>query len=134
MAMKLLLVAFSTTRLVEVGGKEEERRVRFASKSVVDLTDDELQLLDDLTKATGKVHYRDPISEGSAVAASEPEIVDIPDYEGQDVALTDKTVAQLKAYLTFHSVDFDNGANKADLLALAQSHEAGTSDDPDSGL
>ncbi|MEN6332976.1 MAG: hypothetical protein ABFE01_01880 [Phycisphaerales bacterium] len=131
--LKLLLVAFSTMR--EVDG--EERRVRFGAKKVVELTDDELETLDRLTKATGKLHYRDPISEGGAkVVASEPEVVVVPDYAGQDVAITDKSVDQLKAYLTFHSVEFKGNASKADLLAAAQKHEAGTDGDadPDAGL
>lgn len=130
MALKLLLVAFTTTREVE----GEERRVRFASKKVVDLTSDELELLDRLTKATGKLHYRDPISEGGAkVTASEPEVVELPDYAGQDVAMDKKSVDALKAYLTFHSVEFADDAKKADLLALAKQHEAGQTDDKSGG-
>lgn len=130
MALKLLLVAFTTTREVE----GEERRVRFASKKVVDLTSDELELLDRLTKATGKLHYRDPISEGGAkVTASEPELVELPDYAGQDVAMDKKSVDALKAYLTFHSVEFADDAKKADLLALAKQHEAGQTDDKSGG-
>lgn len=136
MATKLLLVAFTTTRMVMVGDKEEARRVRFASGKVVDLTDDELTLLDNLTKATGKLHYRDPIREGGQkITASEPEIVDVPDYAGQDVAMEDKSVDQLKAYLTFHGVTFAAGDKKADLLAAAVAHEMGDADDDaDSGL
>lgn len=130
MALKLLLVAFTTTREVE----GEERRVRFASKKVVDLTEGELEILDRLTKATGKLHYRDPISEGGAkVTASEPEVVEVPDYAGQDVAMESKTVDQLKAYLTFHSVEFADGDKKADLLSLAKKHEAGQTDDKSGG-
>ena len=130
MALKLLLVAFTTTREVE----GEERRVRFAAKKVVDLTSDELELLDRLTKATGKLHYRDPISEGGAkVTASEPEVVELPDYAGQDVAMDKKSVDALKAYLTFHSVEFADGDKKADLLSLAKKHEAGQTDDKSGG-
>lgn len=130
MALKLLLVAFTTTREVE----GETRRVRFAAKKVVDLTSDELELLDRLTKATGKLHYRDPISEGGAkVTASEPELVELPDYAGQDVAMDKKSVDALKAYLTFHSVEFADDAKKADLLALAKQHEAGQTDDKSGG-
>ena len=130
MALKLLLVAFTTTREVE----GEERRVRFASKKVVDLTEGELEILDRLTKATGKLHYRDPISEGGAkVTASEPEVVELPDYAGQDVAMDKKSVDALKAYLTFHSVEFADDAKKADLLALAKQHEAGQTDDKSGG-
>lgn len=132
MAIKLLLVAFNTTR--EIDG--EDRRVRFAANKVADLTDDELNLLDRLTTATGKLHYRDPIQEGGQrVTASEPEVVDVPDYAGQDVAMSEKNVEQLKAYLTFHGVDFEAKATKADLLAAAKTHEAGgDANDPDAGL
>lgn len=134
MALKLLLVAFTTTRMVSVGDKEEERRVRFAAKKVVELTDDELALLDRLTAATGKLHYRDPIQEGGArVVASEPEVVEVPDYAGQDVAMDDKTVDQLKAYLDFHSVEYPNNANKAALQTLGKQHEAGQTDDKSGG-
>lgn len=130
--LKLLLVAFSTTRIID----DVERRVRFDAKKVVELTDEELETLDTLTKATGKLHYRDPISEGGAkVVASEPEVVDVPDYAGQDVAMDEKSVDMLKAYLTFHSVEFKGNASKADLLAAAKAHEAGADDsDPDAGL
>lgn len=134
MALKLLLVAFTTDREIE----GTSRRVRFDAGKVVDLTDDELELMDRLTKATGKLHYRDPISEGGRVVPSEPEVVSLPDYDGQDVAVADKSVDQLKAYLTFHSVEFAANAKKADLLALATAHEAGGGDsgdgDPDGGL
>jgi hypothetical protein len=134
MALKKLLVAFTTTRSVEVDGKTENRRVKFASGKVVDLTDDELELLDRLTKATGKLHYRAPIQEGGGkLTADEPEIVEVPDFTGQDVAITDKTVDQLKAYLAFHSVEFAETDKKADLLALAQKHEAGQTDDKSGG-
>jgi len=142
MALKKLLVAFTTNRKVEKDGKEETRRVRFAAGKVVDLTEDELTLLDTLTKKTGKLHYRAPIQEGGGnVTESAPEVVEVPDYAGQDVALTDKTVDQLKAYLTFHEVEFADNAKKADLLAAAQKHEAGDGSegeggagDPDGGL
>lgn len=133
MALKLLLVAFTTTREVE----GTERRVRFAPGKVVELTDDELDLLDRLTKATGKLHYREPISEGGRLTASEPEVVQVPDYEGQDVPMSSKSVDHLRAYLSFHGVAFETSAKKADLLALATAHEAGEGDDsgdPDGGL
>lgn len=136
--LKLLLVAFTTNRTVD----GEEKRVRFAAKSVVNLTDDELQTLDKLTKATGKLHYREPIQEGgSTVSESEPEVVAVPDYAGQDVPLDKKTVDQLKAFLTFHSVPFADNANKADLQKAATDFEsdkakvpAGGAADPDGGL
>lgn len=140
MALKLLLVAFTTNREVEVGGKTEKRRVRFAARKTVDLTDDELELLDNLTKATGKLHYRDPITEGGeSTVASEPEVVEVPDYAGQDVAMDSKSVEQLKAYLTFHGISFEGNAKKADLLAAAKAHESGSDDngnddDRDGGL
>lgn len=138
MALKLLLVALATTRMVEVAGKEEERRVRFAAKTVAELTDAELETLDKLTQSTGKLHYRDPITEGGQKAvASEPELVSVPDYAGQDVKIGSKNVEQLKAYLTFHGVAFKSSDTKDDLLELAKTHEAtgltGNAD-PDSGL
>lgn len=132
--LKLLLVAFSTARVID----GVEKRVRFDAKKVVELTDEELETLDALTKATGKLHYRDPISEGgSKIVASEPEVVAVPDYAGQDVPMDDKSVDMLKAYLTFHSVEFKGNASKADLLAAAKAHEATGDDDdadPDAGL
>lgn len=135
MALKTLLVAFSTTR--EIDG--EEKRVRFKAKSVVELTEAEVEQLEALTKATGKLHFRDPIKEGGKAVADEPEIVDVPDFAGQDVALDKKSVDQLKAYLDFYSVDYTGKTSKADLLAAAKAHEAGQTDnkaggDPDSGL
>lgn len=131
MALKKLLVAFTTTR--EVDG--EDRRVRFAAGKVVELTEGELELLDKLTKSTGKLHYRSPINEGGApVAAAEPEIVDVPDYDGQEVAMGDKTVDHLKAYLTFHGIEFESSAKKPELLAAATAHENGDTTDPDGGL
>lgn len=134
MALKLLLVAFTTNRLVEVAGKEELRRVRFAAKSVVDLTADELETLEALTKSSGKLHFRDPIQEGGAKPSeSTPQVVDVPDYAGQDVSIDKKSVDQLKAYLTFHDVAFDAKDSKSELLKLAQAHAAGD-DDPDAGL
>lgn len=133
--LKLLLVAFSTVRVVDGA----ERRVRFDAKKVVELTDEELETLDKLTAATGKLHYRDPISEGGAkVVASEPEVVDVPDYAGQSVAMDEKSVDMLKAYLTFHEVEFKGNASKADLLAAAKAHEVEATKaddaDPDAGL
>lgn len=134
MALKKLLVAFTTAREVEVGDKKETRRVRFAAGKVVDLTDDELTLLDTLTRKTGKLHYRDPIQEGGGkVVASEPEVVEVPDYAGQDVAIDSKSVDQLKSYLDFHGVAYANNANKAKLVELAKEHEAGQTDDKSGG-
>lgn len=132
MALKTLLVAFSTER--EVEGKTE--RVRFKAGSVVDLTESELADLQALQDSTGKLHFRDPKSEGGTVAESAPEVVDIPDFAGQDVAMADKSVDQLKAYLTFHDVAFKGNASKADLLKAAEDHAAGVDPDadPDAGL
>lgn len=133
MAKKLLLVAFTTDR--EVDG--EVRRVRFASKSVIDLTKDEMETLDNLQKATGKLHYRDPIREGGDDAETKPEVVDVPDYAGQDVPLDKKSVDQLKAFLTFNSVTFEDNANKAALVKAAtdfQTDAAKKAADPDGGL
>lgn len=131
MALKTLLVAFSTTR--EVDGADQ--RVRFKSGSVVDLTEDELESLTKLQNATGKLHFRDPVKEGGKITASEPEVVDVPDYAGQDVVMDKKSVDQLKAYLDFHSVSYDSKATKADLLAAAKKQEAGQpADDQDGGL
>ena len=132
--LKLLLVAFTTSRVVD----GEERRVRFPSKSVVDLSAEEQETLDALTKATGKLHYRDPIQEGGKAVESKPTVVEVPDYAGQDVPVGSKTVDQLKAYLTFHSVDFDADDKKPELVKLAEAHEAelakGGDNDQDGGL
>lgn len=130
MALKKLLVALTTTRAVE--GKD--RRVRFAAGKVVDLNEEELTLLDTLTKKTGKLHYRDPIQEGGGkMVASDPEVVVVPDFAGQDVAIRSKSVDQLKAYLDFHGVEYANNANKAALTDLATKHEAGQTDDKSGG-
>lgn len=134
MALKKLLVALTTSRPVEVDGKTENRRVRFAAGKVVDLNDAELEMLDTLTRKTGKLHYREPIQEGGGkLVASEPEIVEVPDYAGQDVAIDSKSVDQLKAYLDFHGVAYANNANKAKLVELAKEHEAGQTDDKSGG-
>lgn len=134
MPAKMLLVALTTNRDVEVGGKKESRRVRFAANKVVDLTSEEMKILDDLTKSTGKLHYRDPIQEGgSRPVAADPEIIDLPDYAGQDVAIEDKSVAQLKAYLTFHGVSFGNNDKRDDLVAAARKHESGQGEDKSGG-
>lgn len=137
MALKTLLVQFSTDRKID----GETRRVKFKAGSVVDLTADEMELLDKLTKATGKAHYRDPKNESSA-AESAPEVVDVPDYAGQDTPITQKSADQLKAYLDFFAISYKSSDTKPTLLKLAQEHEAGQGDnkatgegeDPDSGL
>lgn len=144
MALKTILVALTTIR--EVDGKK--KRVRFPAKSVVDLTDDEQASLQKLQDSTGKLHFRSPVNEGGKPTESKPEVVDAGEggasYEGSKVAMGDKTVAQLKAYLDHHKVDYDSSANKADLLKLAESHAASAGDededegegggDPDAGL
>lgn len=128
MALKKLLVAFTTLRTVkDENDKDVKRRVRFKSGSVLDLTDDEMATLDKLTKATGKAHYRDPINEGGKAVADEPEVVNVPDFAGQDVPMDKKTVDQLKAYLTFNDVSFGS-EDKAGLLKLATNHAAGKTD------
>ena len=121
---KYLLVALTTTREDSEG---EQKRVRFAAGSVVTLTADEMEQLDGLEKATGKLHYRDPKNE--SVADSEPEVVDLDDFLGQSVAIDKKNVEQLKAYLTFHDQTFEDSASKADLTKLVKAHA-----DPDAGL
>lgn len=122
MTLKTLLVAFSTERPVEEGSKEM-KRVRFKSGSVIDLTDKELKGLEALEKSTGKLHMRDPKSEGGEAVASEPEVVVVPDYAGQDVAIDAKTVDQLKAYLVFYQTE--PKGNKDDLVKQAREVEAG---------
>lgn len=121
MTMKTLLVAFSTIRAVE----GEDRRVRFAAKSVVDLTAKELEEFDALTKTTGKLYYRTPVNEGGEkVQEDTPELVETRAYAGEDVAIDSKSVDQLKAYLTFKKVTFEKTASKADLVKLAKAEEA----------
>lgn len=120
MAVKYLLVALSTVRTVE--GKKQ--RVRFAAKSTPDLTDDEIETLTKLQNSTGKLHFRDPINEGGNVTASEPEVVVTPDYAGQDVSIDNKSVEQLKAFLTFHEVEFAGNASKATLVEKANDKQA----------
>ena len=121
MALKTLLVAFSTVRKID----GEDKRVRFKSGSVAELTAAEIEQLEALTKATGKLHFRDPVNEGGKARADEPEIVEVKDFPGQDVAIANKSVDQLKAYLTFYSVEFKGNASKADLVELATKQEAG---------
>lgn len=134
--LKLLLVSFSTDR--EIDG--DTRRVKFKAKSVVNLTDAEIELLTALEKSSGKAHFRDPITEGGKAVESQPEIVELPDFEGQDVAFDAKTIAQLKAYLDFHGVTYADGDKKPELLDAATKHAAGgagenqNDDDKDGGL
>lgn len=148
MALKTILVALTTMR--EIDGKNV--RVRFAAKSVVDLTSDEQDSLQKLQNATGKLHFRDPVNEGGKVQESKPQVIGSADsgasYEGSNVAIGDKSVQQLKAYLDHYSVEYKGNASKADLVTLAETHAAtagsgdggsGTRDgegggDPDAGL
>lgn len=135
MALKTLLVAFTTFRTVD-GTK---KRVRFAAKSVVDLTADEEATLQKLQDATGKLHFRDPVNEGGKVRESDPEVVDTGDadggYDESDRAMGDKTVKGLKAYLDHHEVEYESSDDKAALLAKAQAHASGaTGGDQDEGL
>lgn len=130
MALKTLLVALTTTR--EIDGKKE--RVRFAAKSVVDLTADEEKTLTDLQTKTGKLHFRDPQQEGGAATESKPEVVDVDDYLGQKVAIDKKDVPSLKAYLTYNNVEFAGNASKDTLLKAAQDHAKKAAADLDGGL
>lgn len=129
MALKTLLVAFSTVRPSE-DDDGKDQRVRFKAGSVVDLTDKEEAELLALQNSTGKLHFRDPKTEGGEAVESKPEVVDVPDFAGQDVPMDQKSRDQLKAYLTFHDVDFKGNASEADLRKLATDHAA----DPDAGL
>lgn len=124
---KLLLAYLSTDRDVKIAGtdKTESRRVRFKPGQVVDLTKDELDLLIGLEKSTGVAHFREPIREGSAdLAAEEPEVVDVPDYLGQDTPIATKTAAQLKAFLDFHSVTYAGNASAETLRTAATTKQA----------
>lgn len=130
MALKTLLVALTTVRAID--GKDT--RVRFAAKSVVDLTEAEEKTLTDLQKATGKLHFREPQNEGGAANESKPEVVDVDDYLGQKVAIDKKDVPSLKAYLTYNNVEFAGNASKDTLLKLAQDHAKKAAADLDGGL
>jgi len=120
----LLLAALSTSRPVKIEGTDrtEERRVRFAANKVVDLSDDELDLLTKLEKSTGVAHYRKPIRESAEAEA--PDIVDVPDYEGEDVPIDKKTAPLLKSYLDFHSVPYAGNASADTLRKLATDKQA----------
>jgi hypothetical protein len=129
MAKKLLLVILNTDRKID----GEMRRVKFKPKTVVDLTDDEIATLDNLEKATGVAHYREPTREGVEDAA--PEVVELPDYAGQDTPIAEKNVEQLKAYLDFFEIAYKGNDSKATLTAAAEKHAAGdNADDKDGGL
>jgi hypothetical protein len=130
MALKTLLVALTTTR--EIDGKQQ--RVRFAAKSVVDLTEAELETLTALQTKTGKLHFRDPQQEGGKATESAPEVVEVDDYLGQKVAIDKKDVPSLKAYLTFHDVEFAGNASKDTLRGLADEYAKKAAADPDAGL
>lgn len=125
--VKTILVALSTTR--------DDKRVRFAAGSTVKLTKDELETLDKLTVSTGALHYRDPVNEAEAVDGT---LSEGRQYIGEDTPLGKKNVDQLKAFLTFHDVAFEDDAKKADLLAAAEAVDTdadkGDDEDPDAGL
>lgn len=143
MVMKYLMVSMTTFR--ERDG--ERKRIRFPARSTVDLTAEELETLDRLQKQTGKLHYRDLVNEsprGAPVVEamanpgveSQGQVVETPNFAGQDTPITKKTVPQLKAYLAFYGVEPKSDAKK-DLLAAAQGHAAtlatGDADDEKSG-
>lgn len=123
MAIKKLLVGFTTVR----NGK----RTRFAAGKTVELTAEELELLEKLTKQTGTLHFRSPVNEVADRGVAAADV----DYDGADVDLEDKTVAQLKAMLDFNGVTYTKTATKAELLELASDADGNDGDgDPDSGL
>lgn len=141
MALKTILVALTTVR--------DGKRVRFAAKSVVDLTAAEKETLDKLQVATGKLHYRDPVNEGGTVVESKPVVQgnETPSYDGEQIAVGDKSVPQLKAFLDHHKVEYKSSASKADLVKLAEGVKVedaatggstrdgeGDNGDPDAGL
>jgi len=116
---KVLLTNLKTVR--------DGKSVTLPANKAADLNDEELELLDKLTKQTGRPHYRDPINE-SARAEAEVDGDDdggLPGvFDGSTVPMDSKTVAQLKAYLDHNEVDYDSDANKAELLKIAKAHEA----------
>lgn len=117
MAKKVLLASLSTTR--------EGVKVRFAANQVADLNKDEINLLDRMTTATGRPHYRAPVNE--AVDAKEPADradEDDDEYLDRSVAMDSKNVAALQAYLDHNSVAYDADDKKADLLKRAKAHES----------
>lgn len=126
MPTKTLLTNLETTRTID--GKS--KRVRLVAGTVADLTDAEIAQLDILTKRTGKPHYREPVQEGGGKPkAAAPIIQHVDEYDGESVAIGAKTVAQLKAYLTYHEVSFDDNADQAALLKLADAQVAVSKDD-----
>lgn len=116
MAKKMLLAALTTTR----GEGDDEKKVRFAAKTVQNLTKDEIELLDKLTASTGRPHYRDPVNEDAPEDG--PEVETSTAFDGENVAMEDKTVAHLKAYLDHNKVAYDATDTKPDLLKKAQGH------------
>lgn len=123
MKEKHLLVRFTTER--DVDGTS--RKVTFPAKSTVSLTEDEIDLLDRLTRRTGKLHYREPVREGRGRSAEidfTPFVApSAPGFAGADVPVTKKTIAQLKAFIEAHD-ETPAGDSKKDLLAQAQEIEA----------
>lgn len=129
----VLLASLTTVRAVD--GKDA--RVTFqpgdgknGTGKAVSITEDEKNTLDKLGVSTGRAHYRMPRNESSDDAEANLDPADSDDeFDGASIAMDIKTVAQLKAYLDFHSVEY-TGSDKAKLLAAAQAHAA----DPDAGL
>lgn len=114
MPKKVLLTSLTTVR--------DGKRVKFAAKSTVNLTKDELDLLDRLEKSTGRTQYRNPVNESATEDDPQTVVTDL--YDGEKVAMDDKTAEQLKAYLTHSNVTFAGNASKTDLLKAAKAHEA----------
>src|SRR6185312_3625665 len=108
MTAVILLAALTTSRTID--GKET--RVTFqpgvgknGTGKAVEITDAEKKDLDALTKQTGRAHYRMPVDESVQSAEDATDEVE-EEFEGQNVAIDQKNVAQLKAYLDFHSVAY----------------------------
>lgn len=129
MPKKVLLTNLTTVR--------DGKRVRLSpkSKKAVDLTAEEIDLLDRLTEQTGRPHYRDPVNEieddedfdlGGDGDGDENDGDDEnnDEFDGESVAVDEKSVPQLKAYLDHNEVEYPASANKAALLKLAKAHEA----------
>lgn len=114
-----MLTALTTVR--------DDTRVRFGANTVQTLTGDEIELLDKLEKSTGKPQYRAPRDESGRGADTETDNGSADDsddeFAGQSVAMADKTVDQLKAYLDHNEVAYDATAKKPDLFKIAKAHE-----------
>lgn len=124
--IKVILVALTTTR--EIDGRV--RKVRFKAGSTVDLTEEEIDLFDRLERSTGKLHMRSPVNEtisasieAALAAGSGPELLPEKAFAGQDIPVTKKTAAQLKAFIEHHG-EAPDGTAKSALLTQAQAIEA----------